>query len=136
MIALSRYLSKGILEIVAPVVQRNVFFGHAENLMLAILTDDRGYIRELASGRQGRSTTVRQSRVPTFNFAVTDYVDLISWKETSRCLEFVNLLVKGCCHKKKFRNLSRTKNANETKPLLNFKSLLVLPKQVKDVSDL
>ena len=36
MIALSRYLSKGILEIVDPVVQRNVFFGHAENRMLAI----------------------------------------------------------------------------------------------------
>src|SRR5678815_496545 len=93
------------------------------------------YIRELASGRQGRSTTVRQFRVPTFNFAAIDYVDLISSKETSRCLELVNLLVKGCCHKKKFRNLSRTKNANETKPLLNFQSLLVLHMQVKDVSD-
>ena len=99
-----------MLEIVDPVVQRNAFFGHTENLLLAILTDDRSYIRELASGRQGTSTTtVRQFRVPTFNFAATDYVDLISWKETSRCLELVNLLLKGCCHTKKFWNLSRTR---------------------------
>jgi len=39
-----------MLELVDPRVQRNAFFGHAENLLLAILIDNRSYIRELAAG--------------------------------------------------------------------------------------
>ena len=47
----SRYLSKELRDIVDPVLQRNGYFSHPENLMLAMITDERQHIRELGLRR-------------------------------------------------------------------------------------
>lgn len=76
-----------------PVIQRNALFGHPENVLLAMLTDERSHVRKLASrrilaARQQRKAKakakVRQFSVPNLNFAATDYIDLISWRDTDR----------------------------------------------------
>jgi len=90
MIVFSRYLSKDMRAIVDPVIQRNAFFGHSENILVAMLTNERRHIRELASRRimvarqYATSSKVRQFRVPVLNFAATDYTELISWQDTVR----------------------------------------------------
>ena len=43
----SRYLSQELRDKVDPVLQRNAYFAHPENLLLAIISDERQYIREL-----------------------------------------------------------------------------------------
>ena len=43
----SHYLSKELRYIVNPVLHRNGYFGHPENLLLAMISDERQYIREL-----------------------------------------------------------------------------------------
>jgi len=43
----SRYLSKEMRAIVDPVIQKNAFTGHAENVLLAMLIDERTNFREL-----------------------------------------------------------------------------------------
>lgn len=41
MITLSRYLPENLMKIVDPVLQRNGYFGHSENILLSMLADDR-----------------------------------------------------------------------------------------------
>ena len=45
-IRLSRYLPSDVINVVNTVIQRNAYFGHPENLLLAMITDDRNHIRE------------------------------------------------------------------------------------------
>ena len=59
------------------------------NVLLAMLTDERSHIREVASrriltARQQRKAKakVRQFSVPNLNFEATDYIDLIKWRDT------------------------------------------------------
>lgn len=47
----SRYLKKDLHRVVDPVVQRNGYFAHPENLLLSMLTDARPHIRELGVRR-------------------------------------------------------------------------------------
>jgi hypothetical protein len=91
MIRKSRYLSHELKEIVDPVLKRNAFFAHPENMLLAMITDDRPHIRELGLRRilKARSTqatdkTIRRFRVPELNMnAESDtYEDMINWAET------------------------------------------------------
>ena len=42
----SRYLEDDLKNVVDPVIQRNAFFSHPENLLLAMLTDERQAIRK------------------------------------------------------------------------------------------
>ena len=46
-IVLSRYMSDELKAIIDPVIQRNAYFGCSENMLLAMLSDDRKEIREL-----------------------------------------------------------------------------------------
>jgi hypothetical protein len=91
LIKYSRYLEKPLRDIVDAVIQRNGYFGHAENILLAMLSDERPHIRELAYRRilaarnEHRSTTsVRQFRVPLLNFNAEDYIDLVEWQAIDR----------------------------------------------------
>ena len=75
MIKFSRYLDPSHRDIVDTVIQRNAYFGHAENILLAMLTDDRQHIRELAYRRiiaarneNRAATSIREFRVPSLNF--------------------------------------------------------------------
>ena len=51
MLVKSRYLSPKHKETVDPVIHRNAYFVHPENLLLAMLTDHRPHIREMSLRR-------------------------------------------------------------------------------------
>lgn len=86
-IVASRYLPETLKKIIDPVIQRNGYFAHPENILLAMITDERKHIRELAARRilKARSmshpSTSRLLQVPLINFNATSYIDLINWQE-------------------------------------------------------
>ena len=88
-IELSRYLDEKVRDVVDAVIQRNGFFGHPENILLSMLSDERLNIRELGLRRilKARSNVLTSSnvirifQVPPFNFQATNYIDLIDWQE-------------------------------------------------------
>ncbi|GBM31649.1 hypothetical protein AVEN_101273-1 [Araneus ventricosus] len=81
----SRYFSDELLQVVDPVMQRNAFFAHSENVLLAMLVDEREHIRELGYGRilNARQIvskkTVRNFLRPKINFQASDYIEIINW---------------------------------------------------------
>ncbi|KAK0066937.1 hypothetical protein Bpfe_003672 [Biomphalaria pfeifferi] len=85
----SRYLTDELKKVFDPVIQRNAFFTHPEDLLLAMLTDEKSEIRELAlrrilkSRKQKRTSSVRSFCVPLINFEATSYIDMIDWQKTS-----------------------------------------------------
>jgi hypothetical protein len=87
-IHLSRYLPDELKHIIDPVLQRNGFFGHPENILLAMITDERKHVRELGLRRilKARSTRVagiRKFTVPALNYDSSDYLELIDWQNTN-----------------------------------------------------
>jgi len=87
----SRYLDKPLRDIVDTVIQRNAFFGHAENILIAMLSDERTNIRELAYRRilaarseKKLSSRVREFRIPPINFEAKDYTELVEWQQIDR----------------------------------------------------
>lgn len=86
-ISSSRYLPKKYRDVIEPVIYRNAYFAAPENMLLAMLTDERHHIRTLAARRiiKAREISpvkncVRRFVIPTINFEATDYVDLIDWQ--------------------------------------------------------
>jgi len=82
----SRYLSKELRDIVDPILQRNGYFGHPENPLFAMISDERQYIRELGlrrilKARLKRSNTLRTLNVPKLNLDANYYVELNDWKD-------------------------------------------------------
>ena len=82
----SRYLSDNLLQVVNPVIGCNAFFAHPENLLLAMIVDDREHVRELGyrrilKARQSTSKgkTIRNFVPPKINFEATDYTEIIYW---------------------------------------------------------
>ena len=77
------------MKVVDPVIKRNAFFSHPENLLLAMRTDERPDIRELAlrrilkSRRMKRTSSARSFCVPVLNFEATSYIDMIDWLKIS-----------------------------------------------------
>lgn len=71
LINFSRYLPTDLRSIVDDVIQRNVYFSHYENIILAMLTDEHNHIRKLAYRRilaaqeenASTDTTLRRFRV-------------------------------------------------------------------------
>ncbi|CAG4928614.1 unnamed protein product [Colias eurytheme] len=85
-IILSRYLPEHLKMIVDPVIQRNGFFGHTENILLAMLGDERKNIRVLAlrkilKARDSAVRGVREFKVPQLNFNAVDYIDIVIWND-------------------------------------------------------
>lgn len=94
MIKFSRYLPADLRNIVDKVIQRNGYYGHSENILLCMLSDERQHIRELAFRRimaarketaLNATTAVRQFRVPELNFEAEDYTELVDWQSIDRC---------------------------------------------------
>ncbi|XP_061717533.1 uncharacterized protein LOC133525257 [Cydia pomonella] len=89
-IQLSRYLPDKLKKVIDPVIQRNGYFGHTENILIAMLADDRKHNRELALRRilkirdssTGR-TPMRVFKVPKFNFEAQDFTELVAWDKPS-----------------------------------------------------
>lgn len=87
MIQSSRYLPSRLKEIIDPVIQRNGYFAHAENLLLSMITDDSKDVRSLGfrrilKARESRAPSgnkVRQLKVPMINFNATEYYGMIDW---------------------------------------------------------
>ncbi|KAG7313490.1 hypothetical protein JYU34_000625 [Plutella xylostella] len=79
LIELSRCLSSDVKQIIDPVIQRNAFFAHPENLLLAMLFDNRPHIRELGlrriiATRKNSKPGIRMFKVPKLNFEAHDYI--------------------------------------------------------------
>src|SRR6218665_733296 len=86
MLVNSRYLSPKHKRIVDPVIHRNAYFAHPENLLLAMMTDHRQHIRELGLRRVMKaraayhSGQIRRFKVPAKpNFDAVEYFDMIDW---------------------------------------------------------
>ncbi|CAH0558648.1 unnamed protein product [Brassicogethes aeneus] len=78
----TRYLPDDIKKIIDPVIQRSAFFCHPENMLLAMIVDEREHIRELGYRRVLRAKTeipkgksVRNFVTPLINFDATDYTE-------------------------------------------------------------
>ncbi|GBL98600.1 hypothetical protein AVEN_19667-1 [Araneus ventricosus] len=91
----SRYLSDELLQVVDPVMQRNAFFEHPENVLLAMLVDDREHIRELGHRRIlkaiVRKKTVRNFVPPKINIQASDYIEIINWNS---CVVYPPLMLR------------------------------------------
>ena len=86
-IHLSRYLPAELKSVIDPVLKRNGFFAHPENILLTMITDERKHVRELGlrrilKARSQRTAGVRKFTVPLLNFDSSDYIDMIDWQST------------------------------------------------------
>jgi hypothetical protein len=86
LIRLSRSLPDDVKTVIDPVIQRNAYAAHPENLMLSLLSDDRPHVRELAlrrvlKARAVRSPGVRKFDIPALDFESDDYINLIQWED-------------------------------------------------------
>lgn len=85
----TRNLPEKLKGVIDPVIQRNAFFCHPENMLLAMIVDDREHIRELGYRRilkarnqkQLPEGDIRNFEIPSINFAAKDYTELIDWKQ-------------------------------------------------------
>lgn len=89
-IKLTRYLPNNLKKVIDPVIQRNGYFGHGENILIAMLADNRFHVRALALKRiiksresSSDSEPIRVFGLPKFNFRAEEYYDLIDWKQVS-----------------------------------------------------
>lgn len=87
LIEYSRCLSSDVKRIIDPVIQRNSFFAHPENLLLAMLYDNRPHIKELGlrriiATRKNSKPGLRIFKVPKLNFEARYYTDMIVWSES------------------------------------------------------
>ena len=79
----ARNLSEGVKKIAYPVIQRNAFYGHPENIMFAMIKDPRQYVRKLGYHRIKKSRTlfktgnVRKFKIPTLRFDADEHYDMI-----------------------------------------------------------
>jgi hypothetical protein len=80
--------SIAVQKIVFPVLQRNAYFGHPENILLSMISDSRPHIRELAwrriknarAARKDPSAGARIFKIPEIVVECRDYVNMIDWK--------------------------------------------------------
>lgn len=81
----SRYLPESLRDIIDPVLQRNAYFAHCENILLGMIFDKRQFVRELAFRRikkaRSAATSARKFHISPLNFTANDYIDLITWHE-------------------------------------------------------
>ncbi|CAH1099833.1 unnamed protein product [Psylliodes chrysocephalus] len=86
MISLSRHLPKRLKEVIDPVILRNSYFAHPENILLGMLGDTREHIQKFAVLRifKTRNSNKQQSRRKfedpnSLNMSASSYMDLIDW---------------------------------------------------------
>lgn len=79
------YLRDNLKSIVLKTIQRNAFFAHPENILLAMLQDDESHVRELAIQRilkarkEFKGKKVREFQLPELRVDAPSYYDLIDW---------------------------------------------------------
>ena len=101
----SRYMNDDLNKIVDPVIERNSFFAHPENIIIAMITDERRhmYVRELGLRRilkarhNSKGAPTRQFKVRRLNFDCTDYTDVIDWSADNMSEPPINRKVTEAC---------------------------------------
>lgn len=87
----SRGLPAKYRAVIEKTIAHNAYFAHPENILLAMVTDDRAAVRELGikrvllsrmQQRRGHGE-VRFFVVPKLNFAAKDYYEMIDWEATA-----------------------------------------------------
>lgn len=85
MVKLSRYLPIDLRNVVNASIQRNAYFAHHENILLAMLVDESQTIRELSIHRildyRKNGISSRKFIIPKLNFDAESYYDLINWSD-------------------------------------------------------
>ena len=89
MISKGLYLPQDLKTVFHSVIQTNAFFAHPENMLIAMITDEKYEIRELglkdileARNHQGDDcVNIRKFMVPKINFEAKEYFDLIALEE-------------------------------------------------------
>ncbi|GBL81233.1 hypothetical protein AVEN_267048-1 [Araneus ventricosus] len=81
----SCYLSSELKAVIDSVIQRNGYFGNPENILIAMITDNRNFIRELGLRRimaaiARKSIVLRKFTIPDFHFEAENYHELIDWQ--------------------------------------------------------
>lgn len=90
LIKLSRFLPKKALKIIDPIIMRNGYFAHSENVILTMLDDEREWIRQLGYMRvlharehnENDPDNVRKFEVPQMYTDFESYENMINWNET------------------------------------------------------
>lgn len=86
MIVASRFLDSPYQKTFQDTLQFNGFFGHPENVLLAILNDKneevryRGWAKIMDIRRNSDTTSFRQFKVPKLNFSARNYTELVDWE--------------------------------------------------------
>jgi hypothetical protein len=83
MLQLIQTFPASIQNIIRPVIQRNAFFAHPENLILSVLTDEDNLENQqravqLITTAKQQPQTDRVFKVPQLNFAAEDYTEMIT----------------------------------------------------------
>ncbi|GBO06611.1 hypothetical protein AVEN_162316-1 [Araneus ventricosus] len=80
----SKFLPENLLKVIEPVIQRNAFLAHPENLLLSMIVDEREHIRELGFRRTikvknlaSKRKSVSSFQPPNVSFLATDYTEMI-----------------------------------------------------------
>lgn len=138
-----RYLDDELKAIVHPVLQRNSHWAHPENMLLAMLADDREEIRikaakTIRAARQDkvniRRKMVRKRILPDLKFVCDDYTEMIDWEQCTVTEPPVTVSLTEA-------HLRELESGNR-EPLLSLQKYLEMPchsqaveRMVKDVSD-
>lgn len=92
LIQLSRCMNKSNLNHIDPVIQRNAYFAHPENILLCMIADPKQHIRELAlrrilkarhDFRENEKPNIRTFKIPVINFQANNYFDIINWQDST-----------------------------------------------------
>lgn len=87
-ISLSRCLEQSVKDVIDPVIQRNSYFAHPENILLAMSVDERLDVRidalnKILKCRNEKTSRVRDFKLQPLKFDAEDYTHLITWNEVS-----------------------------------------------------
>ena len=88
MVVKSNQFEKNIQEIIFPVIQRNAYYAHPENILINMIFDENKNVRQLGWRRimKARSTSarcIREFKPPKINFKAESYFDMIDWQAAS-----------------------------------------------------
>ena len=86
-VELLRQLPETVQAIVRPVLQRNAFSAHPEQLLLSMVADDapetrQKAVRLISEARQRQRREVRSFQLPLLNFEAQHHTDLIDWNSS------------------------------------------------------
>ena len=84
-IVLANEFESKYTNIIIPVIKRNAYFAHPENILLAMINDDREYVRELGwrrikKARHHKNENIRIFNIPEINMEANDYIEMIDWQ--------------------------------------------------------